>query len=206
MCFRLIIRIRQGGNERSKTCIRLDLMHMQLSDKQIDINKKEILRLLISTQREGVERVIDYMYSSGFFKIPSSIDRHHCWKGGLAEHSLNVCKIALSRGEGSLPKDSIIVCSLLHDICKVGQLCYDEMGNLRRRETYIKGHGKRSVKLLEMLNFNLNEDERRAIRWHMGGYHAKAEDMFDLEMAKKSKLWSLVHKSDLEDATGKYNK
>ena len=64
---------------------------MELSDQQIDVNKKEILRLLVSTQREGVERVIDYRYSSGVFTIPSLIDRHHCWKGGLAEHSLNVC-------------------------------------------------------------------------------------------------------------------
>lgn len=99
----------KDSSERSKTCIRLEFRHMELSDKQIDINKKEILRLLVSTQREGVERVIDYMYSSGFFTIPSSIDRHHCWNGGLAEHSLNVCKIALSKGEGSLPKDSTIV-------------------------------------------------------------------------------------------------
>lgn len=60
---------------------------MSLSDREIDKNRREILRLLISTQRDGIESVIDYLYSSGFFIVPSSLNRHHCWKGGLAQHN-----------------------------------------------------------------------------------------------------------------------
>lgn len=172
---------------------------MDLSDKQINENRREIVRLLISTQREGVESVIDYLYNSGFFIVPSSRKRHHCWKGGLAQHSLSVCKLALSL-DTELPRSSIILCGLLHDICKATKLYYDDKGNLHHRTTYIPGHGRRSIKLLEKLNFKLSEDERRAIRWHMGGHYASEDEIADLEIAKQSKLWKIIHKADVKDA------
>ena len=173
---------------------------MDLSDNQIDLNKKTILKFLISTQREGMESVIDYLYKSGFFIIPSSSNRHHCWKGGLAQHSLGVCNIALALNK-DLPKESIIICALLHDICKAAKLYYDDKGNLHHRHVYIKGHGIRSIKLLEILKLKLNDDERRAIRWHMGGHYAIGNEIQDLEIAKKSNLWRLIHKADIIDAT-----
>ena len=172
---------------------------MSLSDREIDNNRREILRLLISTQREGIESVIDYLYSSGFFIVPSSRERHHCWKGGLAQHSLSVCNIALSINT-ELPRCSIVLCALLHDICKANQLYYDDKGNLHDRKTYIQGHGMRSIKLLKELNIILSEDERRAIRWHMGGYYASEEEIADLKIAKMSKLWEIIHKADMMDA------
>ncbi|GFI39402.1 hypothetical protein IMSAGC016_01178 [Muribaculaceae bacterium] len=49
-----------------------------------------------------------------------------------------------------------------------------------------------------MLNLTL-DDERRAIRWHMGGYYAREDEITDLEMAKKSKLWEIIHKADMLD-------
>ena len=172
---------------------------MKLSDKEIDKNRREILRLLISTQREGLESVIDYLYSSGFFFIPSSLKRHHCWRGGLAQHSLGVCKIALSLNT-ELPRSSIILCALLHDICKATQMYYDDQGNLHHRKPYFKGHGIRSIYLLKMLNLKLSDAERRAIRWHMGGYYATEDEKPDLEIAKKSKLWEIIHQADKMDA------
>ena len=113
-----------------------------------------MLRSLISTQRDGIESVIDYLYSSGFFLVPSSRKRHHCWKGGLAQHSLSVCNIALSL-DSELPRSSIVLCALLHDICKATKLYYDDKGNLHNRKTHIEGHGIRAIKLLKMLNLTL---------------------------------------------------
>ena len=50
------------------------------------------------------------------------------------------------------------------------------------------------------MNFKLSEDERRAIRWHMGGHYANEDEIADLEIAKKSKLWKIIHKADVKDA------
>ena len=57
-----------------------------LSREQIESNKQEIISLLRSTQREGIENVIKYLFKSNFFIIDSSRDRHHNWHGGLAQH------------------------------------------------------------------------------------------------------------------------
>lgn len=120
-------------------------------------------------------------------------------RGGLAQHSLSVCNIALSL-DSELPRSSIVLCALLHDICKATKLYYDDKGNLHNRKTHIEGHGIRSIKLLKMLNLTLDDDECRAIRWHMGGYYASEDEISDLEMAKKSKLWEIIHKADMLDA------
>ncbi len=55
-----------------------------LTDEQIKANRNEIIRLLTSTKRRGVKSVLEYLDSSGFYEAPSSIDRHHNWRGGLA--------------------------------------------------------------------------------------------------------------------------
>lgn len=152
-------------------------------------------------QRDGIESVIDYFYSSGFFLVPSSRNRHHCWKGGLAQHSLSVCNIALSLNK-ELPRESIILCAILHDICKAGLLRYDSNVQLHHRQPHIIGHGLRSIKLLEYLGLRLNDDERRAIRWHMGGSYASEDELQDPKMAKNSNLWKIIHKADQMDAKG----
>lgn len=173
-----------------------------LTEQEINNHKETIISLLRSTKREGMERVIEYLNSSGFFTVPSSIHRHHNWRGGLAQHCLGVCMTALEHLDG-LQKESVIIAGFLHDICKAAKLYYDEDGNIHHRHTHIHGHGYRSVKLLELHGLQLNGDERRAIRWHMGGHHATGEDAEDVKIARESRLWQAVHKADKWDASGK---
>lgn len=172
-----------------------------LTQQEIDYNKETIISLLRSTKREGMENVIEYLNSSGFFNVPSSIHRHHNWRGGLAQHCLGVYMIALKHLNG-LQKESVIIAGLLHDICKASKLYYDENGNLHHHHTHIHGHGYRSVKLLELCGLLLTEDERRAIRWHMGGHHASADQLNSVSEARKSLLWQVIHKADKMDAAG----
>lgn len=84
--------------------------------------KEEIIQLLKSTDREGIEHFLDCMDIDGFFKAPCSGGNHLCKEGGLAEHSLNVCKIAIKLAETLDYKnvESVIISSLLHDYGKVG--------------------------------------------------------------------------------------
>ena len=73
----------------------------------------------------------------------------------MAVHSLGVCKKALSR-RNSLPRESVIICSLLHDVC-----------DIRGFEHIVSAHGGRSVNILEELGMDLTDGERCAIRNHM---------------------------------------
>ena len=92
-----------------------------ISSETITTNRDLIISLLRATEREGIEKVIRYLDESGFYEAPSSTNRHHNWKGGLAEHSLGVYKMALELNS-DIPHESLVIASLLHDICKASKL------------------------------------------------------------------------------------
>lgn len=71
--------------------------------------KAKIIELLRSTERPGIENLINYMENeSDFFKAPCSSQYHGCKEGGLAEHSMNVCEFALGMIGTSLYIDNLI--------------------------------------------------------------------------------------------------
>ncbi len=162
---------------------------------ELDIqkNKEEFCDLLRSTQRDGVEDVITDLEKWGFFEAPASAGHHLNVKGGLAQHSLNTCKAALAVFEGmkkvepslesEVKKESVILSSLLHDICKsdiykptvkkrknaLGQW-EDAEGYKVSYKNFPMGHGEKSVILLLCSGLELYDDEMLAIRYHMGAW------------------------------------
>ena len=52
--------------------------------------KEEILGLLRTVKRDGIENIIKYLENSDFFTAPASTRFHNSCEGGLAAHSLNV--------------------------------------------------------------------------------------------------------------------
>ena len=177
-----------------------------MSEKEIEENKRKIISLLQSTKREGIDNVIEYLEKNNFFEIPSSLHRHHNWKGGLSQHCLGVYDRLSQTGE-SLPTDSKIITSFLHDICKARKIYKDENGEWKERkddELHIPGHGERSVKLLEGLGLSMKPEEKKAIRWHMGGWkigEKSKEEIRDFFSTKKSDLWRLLHNADRYDSS-----
>lgn len=152
--------------------------------------RTEFEQLLRSTGREDIEYVIEDIAELGFFEAPASTRFHLNYDGGLAEHSLNVCKSALMLREQviamrpelekSLPKDSVIIASLLHDVCKADiykpvvkkhknefGIMVDEPGYDVDYSHFPLGHGEKSVIVILRCGFSLTDDEILAIRWHM---------------------------------------
>lgn len=174
--------------------------------EEIKNNKERIIHLLRSTNREGMDNVINYLEVNDFFEMPSSLHRHHNWEGGLTQHCLGVYERLSKTGE-DLPEDSKIITSFLHDICKARKLYKDKNGEWRERkedELHIAGHGNRSVKILEKLGLDMTSEEKRAIRWHMGGWkigERSKEEIRDFFATKKSDLWRLLHNADRYDAS-----
>lgn len=162
-------------------------------DLQIKQNRSEFVELLYSTGREGMDEVINQLEELGFFQAPASSKFHLNHEGGLLEHSLNVCKVGLMLREQmlllkpeleeSLNKESVIIASLLHDICKadIYRRCTrkrkDRLGQWVDYETYELdysdfplGHGEKSVIVLLRMGLDLSDDEIMAIRWHMSAW------------------------------------
>lgn len=167
-----------------------------LTDDEIKENKERVISLLKSTNREGIDKVINFLYKSGYFYLYGSF-RHHKYKGGMAEHSLGVYDLAKKFNNGC-DENSIIICSLLHDICKTKYKFPEGVE--------YHGHGSKSVAILEdFLGFKLTDEERRAIRFHMKGNPEKymLEEGEEYTKAKKENLRNLIYKSDKIDA-GRY--
>lgn len=186
-------------------------------------NKQKFIELLKSTNREGVDYVIEDLEDLGFFESPASSKFHLNEEGGLAKHSLNVCNIALRIRDtmiemdetlrDSLPKNSVIIASLLHDVCKSDiykpvikkqknsyGVWVETPGYDLDYENFPIGHGEKSVIVLLRSGFDLTDDEIMAIRWHMHAWDIPFQSP-DLKgnynaAKKKCPLLTLIQSAD----------
>ena len=121
-----------------------DLRYSSSQLKEMDI-KEKITELLLSTGRENIGNVLEYMESNGFFTAPASVSNHNNNEGGLAKHSLDV--------PHPLPTTFVTICSLLHDICKSDQYymndkgvaCRDNEKNQERTRSQVNVHTKKKM-------------------------------------------------------------
>jgi hypothetical protein len=173
--------------------------------------KKEIIELLKATERERIDRVVDYLENkSDYFTAPASTAFHGNYSGGLAEHSLNVYKVAMKvkaamldlkpELANRLSDESIAIVALLHDLCKTN-VYKIERKNRKVNGVWVEtdaygvdyskfplGHGEKSVIMLLTLGFPLTRDEMMAIRWHMTAWELafqSAEAKSNLNAAKE---------------------
>ena len=181
--------------------------------------KNKIKELLMGTNREGMGELIDYMEVNGFFDAPCSTQHHLSTEGGLAEHSLNVYATAIDLYQDlayNLPEESIVICSLLHDIGKMGQFGKPNYvpNMLKGRATkanpnpepyqstakpYISNpellyvdHEVRALAIISRF-IDLTEEEQQAILWHNGLYGP-----FKYEIqGKETPLYMILHWADM---------
>ena len=170
-------------------------------------NRTEIIGLLRSTNRPGIEEVIAWLDTDPSFYVASGARIHHDNViGGLADHSLRVYHLAKADWESrddafktKYPLESIIISALLHDVCKKDVYYIDADGIPQwNEENHRKGHGLRSVHLLEDLGFSLTPDERMAIWWHMGAGNEVSQKDYPQEyaIAMQDPFCQLIHEAD----------
>lgn len=162
-----------------------------MEDILYDRKEKFINILREKVKREGIEELITYLEKSDFFTAPASA-RYHCdHEGGLCEHSLNVYnrlnKIVLDEygNYDTISEESIVVCGLLHDLCKIDFYKVD-FRNVKENGEWVQkpyysvdeklpyGHGEKSVYIINGF-IRLTREEALAINWHMGGFDARVQ-------------------------------
>lgn len=157
--------------------------------------REEIIELLRSTERPGIETLISYLISQGYFYSPASTRFHCSYEGGLAVHHLDVYKqlvnlVAIYKPETKsgygmmmckFDKNTLIIAALLHDVCKIGAYQRtkkdDGWTNNRQKE---KGHAKLSLERIQKF-IKLEKIEMLMIKYHMNiwglqEFHEKPED------------------------------
>jgi hypothetical protein len=134
--------------------------------------------------------LLKWLDASDFYTAPASSRFHLSKRAGLAEHSWNVfCCLVRIIDEGVPHQgeldDSLRICGLLHDICKVN-LYVLSARNIKKDGKWLSvpcydlddkfpcGHGEKSVILIQQF-IKLTMDEQLAIRWHMGAWDATSE-------------------------------
>ena len=168
--------------------------------------RDQIIKLLQSTRREGIENVIEYLDGSGFYYRASSPHGHHNFPGGLAEHCLGTYLLAKKDPKSTnLPEDRVIIGALLHDICKADRFWFKGRSiNKHHSKCEIDGlHSVKSIAILKDCGLKLYNDERLAIRWHMRGIDKpprSSKERQDHNKAIKDPLWNVVFWADKNDA------
>lgn len=188
----------------------------------------EYENLLSKVNRDGMDKLLDYIRKSDFYTAPASTRFHSCHKGGLLEHSLNVYKCLSAKIDNltwknilsEVGEESIIICALLHDICKThfyipkyrNEKKYSETGSKRDdggRFDWVAvqgweidnqmplGHGEKSCFII-MNYIKLKPIEIYAIRWHMG-FSEPREQYNDIGKAMEMHPFILaLHEADSE--------
>ena len=184
-----------------------------MSNITLDDYKKFFDKLLLETNRDGIHDLITWLESTDFYTAPASSRFHGAHDGGLLIHSLNVYRCLKEKSESGLWKctfdclgikdDSIIISSLLHDVCKANyykatwknQKTYDEEKVANASGWQVKSDNAGNFiwetvkgyiveeefpfghgsKSVYLINkhITLTDAEAVAIRFHMGAYEGQ---------------------------------
>ena len=169
-------------------------------------------------RREGAAELRAYLLRSDFFRAPASTRYHCAYEGGLCEHSVNTYRRLLknvqneygAEWEQKFSHETVAICGLLHDLCKIDFYKQDfrnvkENGEWVKKPYYAReellpyGHGEKSGYIVNGF-LRLTREEAVAINWHMGGFDSRVRggDGSVSEAFCKFPLALLLHVSDLE--------
>lgn len=158
-----------------------------MSKEELEEQKEMILDLLRSTERDGIDKLADYLSdSTDFFTAPASTRFHNNFSGGLAQHCLNVYenfKSLLEIKGIEMSEDSIIICALLHDLCKCNTYIVETRNRKNEQAQWEKyniwatnkdvdiplPHSSRSIAIIRKF-IKLSIKEELTIFYHMGPY------------------------------------
>jgi hypothetical protein len=181
-----------------------------------DTPQTKFVNMLASTGRKGMSEFIMYLTSeTDFFTAPASSNNHGAYKSGLLEHSLivheNLVKI-IQLFNLEVDPNTIIITSLLHDLCKVNFYKADTKNVKNENGQWEKvpyfsiddetplGHGEKSALILQRYIL-LTMEELMAIRWHMAGFDDAAKSYAGLlslnNAMNKYPLVAALHMADL---------
>lgn len=178
-------------------------------------------------KRAGADKFLEWLNKTDFFTAPASTRYHLAEPGGLVAHSVHVyerlrslylaekindlkdCGDAVAAGLSDAEEETIAICGLLHDICKVNfykagtrnvkneTTCQWEKVPCYTIEDQLPyGHGEKSVYIIGGF-MRLTREEAMAIRWHMGPWQDGEKQNAGAAFGKFS-LALLTHMADMQ--------
>ena len=118
--------------------------------------KDRIISLLSEVDRKGIDNLIKFIEDSNYLTSAQCYSHHKC-QHGLMMHSLEVLDCMLNNNLAGIPRESIILVALCHDLGKA---------RLRGRKVGAGPHPSRSISILKRCGVELTKDEESAILNH----------------------------------------
>lgn len=179
--------------------------------------------------RPGADKFLEWLKKTDFFTAPASTRYHLCEPGGLVAHSVHVYErlralyiaekvrnseksetaSSASADLSAQEAETIAVCGLLHDICKVNfykpgtrNVKNETTGQWEKVPCYTiedqlpYGHGEKSVYIISGF-MRLSREEAMAIRWHMGAWQDGEKQNAGAAFSKFS-LALFTHMADMQ--------
>jgi hypothetical protein len=185
-------------------------------EKSLESLTSEFKKIMIGTEREGVQELLEWLDATDFYTAPASTRFHGSYKGGLLEHSLDVYLWLVKLHDFFLlnkvydvsePKDSMVIVALCHDFCKIGSYKTEmrwrknEFNRWEQYPTYkfeedfpFGGHGSKSVYIVQHF-VRLEPHEAAAINCHMGPWDSSTYGNPG-SVYEQNKLAWLLHVAD----------
>ena len=118
--------------------------------------KERVVSLLSEVNRKGIDNLIQFVKDSNNLTTAQCYSHHKC-QHGLMMHSLEVLDCMLNNNLVGIPRESIILVALCHDLGKA---------RLNRKKIGSGDHPQRSIAILNQCGVELTDDERDAILNH----------------------------------------
>lgn len=177
-------------------------------------NRAELLRVAAGIARPGLREVVERVFAAheSFFAVPAARGKHHAYRGGLAEHTLEVVRYTesfLAGAEGiTADRDVAVAGALLHDMGKA--VCFAEQGfSFSQLPAYsLLGHISPGISIIEQAAQETRVDEQdlshllHIVQTHHGEYgdpKPQTVEAWAVHMADNTS--AILHEaaSDIED-------
>jgi 3'-5' exoribonuclease len=177
-------------------------------------NRAELLRIAAGIARPGLRALVERVFATypSFFIVPAARGKHHAYRGGLAEHTLEVVRYTESilAGAEGIPadRDVAVAGALLHDVGKA--VSFAEQGfSFSQLPVYsLQGHITPGISIIERVAQETGVDEQdlshllHIVQTHHGEYgDPKPQTVEAWAVHKADDTSAILHEvaSDIED-------
>lgn len=160
---------------------------LQTQIQDIESVKRKIMGELTAISSRNPMIFADWLIKTDFFEAPASTKHHYNEPGGLAAHSWNVFTMLKANNDllGNMyPEDTIRICGLLHDICKIDYYAIDTDPPTTAQLNYLKtlaGRAYHDVPQAHMTKGYVSE----LINYYKNGGETKPEFKFTYKVQDK---------------------
>ena len=133
--------------QRLETLLPQDDISILLPEGDFDKEayKNKLVNFIRCVRTPVLRMLLESIFSGAtyeqFIKNPAGTRMHHAYLGGLLQHSVDVCSLAVSMAEeiGGVDKDLVIAGALLHDLGKIKEIS-SQLGFPYTDEGRLLGH------------------------------------------------------------------